>query len=232
MVDRNEVLRLDAAQVEIGEKRLLCAISLAIQRGERVVILGANGAGKSTLLRLAHGLIAPTRGNRESVPAAQQRMLFQRPPLLRTTALGNVQFALRASGMPTQRIDTLAAQALAACGLAAFATRHARSLSGGEQQRLALACAWACAPALLFADEPTASLDLNAVREVEHALLKLNADGAAIVLTTHSLAQARRLAQRIIFLHDGQLTDDLPAAQFFAGNRSQQATLFIEGEVL
>jgi tungstate transport system ATP-binding protein len=220
------LLTLRDVGVSLGKTAVISQINLGITAGEQVVILGANGAGKSTLLRVAHGLIPCTHGVRSAIPPAQQAMLFQRPALLRRSAIENVRFALNARGAPTAQAEA----ALAACGLSALQHQHARSLSGGEQQRLALACAWSLQPRLLFADEPTASLDPQAVRAVEALLLALHAQGAALVMTTHSLAQAKRLAQRIIFLHAGAIKDDVAATQFFAGNQSPEAQIFFDGE--
>ena len=218
------------AGVALGGNSILSGINFSLGAAERVVVLGANGAGKSTFLRLAHGLAPLDTGTRKAPPAAQQAMLFQRPALLRRSALANVEFVLAAYNVPTQQLRSRADVALAACGLAHVRDQFARSLSGGEQQRLALACAWGIQPRVLFADEPTASLDLHAVRAVEASLLGLNAQGCAMVMTTHNLAQAKRLAQRIIFLHNGTIADDVSASQFFAGAQSAHANAFFEGE--
>ncbi len=225
-----ELLTLDNASAVVAGKTLLSAVSLSVHAGERLCVLGANGAGKSTLLRLAHGLLPLATGAKRSVPASEQAMLFQRPPLLKRSAADNVRFVLAARGVPIAEQDARTHDALTACGLSAFTHRYARSLSGGEQQRLALACAWALRPRLLFADEPTASLDLNAIHAVEEVLLALHAQGTAIVMTTHNLAQAKRLALRICFLHQGQLSDDVGARAFFAGEQSAHARQFFEGE--
>jgi tungstate transport system ATP-binding protein len=222
------LITLQNVRYTVAGRALVQDISLRVRAGERLLILGANGAGKSTLLRLAHGLIAPSAGEMHIQNDAQQAMLFQRPALLKRSVRGNVEFALSAHGIADpNRVD----DALTACGLQSMSARHARALSGGEQQRLALACAWALAPQVLFADEPTASLDVQAVRDVERLLLALHAKGCAVVMTTHSLAQAKRLAQRIVFLHKGRVTDDLPVAQFFEGARSGEANAFFEGEL-
>jgi tungstate transport system ATP-binding protein len=156
-------------------------------------------------------------------------MIFQRPPTLHTTVLKQVLFALHtAPDVGDARARAFAA--LAACGLDSFRARNARSLSGGEQQRLALACAWARTPAMLFADEPTAALDFQATPQFERLLLDLNAQGCALVMSTHSLGQAKRLSQRVVFLHGGVVTDDCDTAQFFAGGASEIAAAFLEGE--
>jgi tungstate transport system ATP-binding protein len=224
----DKLLRLENVSVSLRGAAIVHNASLRVTAGERVVILGANGAGKSTLLHVAHGLIPPTTGSLHA-NGVQQAMLFQRPPLLKRSVAEQVEFALAACG----RVDARAvSEALAACGLTPLAARACRSLSGGEQQRLALACAWVMQPRVLFADEPTASVDVNATREVERLLRALNDHGVALLMSTHSLAQAKRLAQRIVFMHAGRITDDVPAAQFFTGARSPEASAFFEGELV
>jgi tungstate transport system ATP-binding protein len=229
MADVNVLMLYDAG-VRVGEKTILRDVSLSVRAGERVAVLGANGAGKSTLLRAAHGIAPLSGGTCVSVPTAQQAMIFQRAPMLRTTVLGHVLFSLKTAHEISDKSDAAHA-ALQACGLSTFASRFTRSLSGGEQQRLALACVWARASTkLLFADEATASLDVGAVQDVERLLLELNARDCALVFTTHAMAQAKRLTQRVVFLFEGAVADDCAAEDFFKGNCSKHARTFIEGE--
>jgi tungstate transport system ATP-binding protein len=187
-------------------------------------------------MRVLHGLLAPTEGRVDwgGLPEAPsgQAMVFQRPILLRRSAARNIDYALRIARIPqaerARRIDA----ALAATGLAAIARRPARALSGGEQQRLAIARAWALAPEVLFLDEPTASLDPAASRAIEALVRDIHAGGTTIVMSTHNLAQARRLAERIVFLHAGRVTECTDAAEFFRAPRSPEAAAFLEGERL
>jgi tungstate transport system ATP-binding protein len=211
-------------------------VSLAIDGRVRTVILGANGAGKSVLMRLMHGLLVPNAGRitwcgREERPHAQA-MVFQRPVMLRTSALRNVAYALRLAGVEASARRARARAALERVGLLPLATRPARVLSGGEQQRLALARAWALEPQVLFLDEPTASLDPTATREVEEIIGGVAAGGCKIVMTTHNLGQARRLADEIVFLHRGRVMEYTPATEFFRQPRSAEANVFIKGESL
>lgn len=210
-------------------------VSLAIDGGVRTVILGANGAGKSVLMRLMHGLLVPTSGRitwcgRDARPDVQA-MVFQRPVLLRTSALRNVAYGLKLAGVPHAERMERARLALERVGLARLAQRPARVLSGGEQQRLALARAWALEPRILFLDEPTASLDPTAAREVEQVIREIAASGCKIVMTTHNLGQARRLADEIIFLHRGRVMEYTPVNVFFRAPRSVEADAFIKGEL-
>ncbi|MCX7174038.1 MAG: phosphate ABC transporter ATP-binding protein [Proteobacteria bacterium] len=214
---------------------VLADIDLRIEAGGRTVILGPNGAGKSVLMRLMHGLLKPTSGQilwnaSESRPRAQG-LVFQRPVMLRRSALANVAYGLKLAGVPHARRGVLARAALERVGLAHLAERPARVLSGGEQQRVALARAWALEPRILFLDEPTASLDPAAARSVEQVIVDIHAAGTSIVMTTHNLGQARRLADEIIFLHAGRITERTPAGEFFQHPRSTEAQTFLEGEL-
>ena len=157
-------------------------------------------------------------------------MVFQRSVLLRRSAAANIEYALRLAGAPPQEWAVRAFSALEHAGLAALARRPARRLSGGEQQRVALARAAALEPAVLFLDEPTASLDPAASRAIEERVRAIHAAGTTIVMSTHNLAQARRLAERVVFLHAGRLVEETPAAEFFRAPRSAEAAAFLEGE--
>ena len=229
-------LRLADVSFEAGGKRLIESLSMTIDRGPRTVILGPNGAGKSLLLRLCHGLLQPTAGSIEwlgsSEPNRWQAMVFQRPVMLRRSAAANIDYALALNGIPRAMRAARAREVLADTGLSSFADQPARSLSVGEQQRLALARAWATAPEVLFLDEPTASLDPAATRAVEDIVSAIDLSGTKIVMTTHDLAQARRLADEIVFLHRGRLLEHGPAAQFFSGPATSEGQAFVAGQLL
>ena len=218
-----------------GEQRIIDRVSLAIDGGVRTVILGANGAGKSVLMRLMHGLLTPSSGRirwcGRDQRAAAQAMLFQRPILLRTSAIANVAYGLKLAGVGHSERLARAAEAMDRVGLAHLAQRPARVLSGGEQQRLALARAWALKPQILFLDEPTASLDPAAAYDVERVIGEIAASGCKIVMTTHNLGQARRIADEVIFLHHGRIAEYTPASVFFATPRSSEAASFLKGEL-
>jgi tungstate transport system ATP-binding protein len=158
-------------------------------------------------------------------------MVFQRPVMLRRSVRGNVEYGLKLAGLPTAERRRVALARLEAVGLARLARRPARRLSGGEQQRAALARAWALDPALLFLDEPTANLDPAATRLVETIVLAMHGAGTKIVMTTHDLGQARRLADEIVFLHRGRIVEHAPAEKFFAAPASPEAAAFIRGEL-
>jgi tungstate transport system ATP-binding protein len=227
-------LRAEGLTYAVRGKTLLDDVAFEIGRG-RTVIMGPNGAGKTLTLRLCHGLIAPSFGMiRWAGPVqanGRQRhaMLFQRPVLLRRSVFGNLTYALSLAGLPRPERKRKAQEALDRFGLADLASRPARLLSGGEQQRLALARAWTLSPEVLFLDEPTAALDPAATRIIEEMVRALEADGISVVMTTHDLGQARRLAEVVLFLHNGRLLEQALADEFFSKPRTEAARAFIKG---
>jgi tungstate transport system ATP-binding protein len=229
------LLQLKSVDLDFGRVRALAGVDLGIARGERVALIGSNGSGKSTLLRVLHGLLPPTRGSVLRDTAARQAMLFQRPYMLRSSALNNVALGLWIAGTPWKQAREGALQALAAVGLAGVALRNARSLSGGQQQRLALARAWSLKPDMLLLDEPTSSLDPHAKRDVEALLAAFAQDGMTLVFASHNLGQVKRLATRVVYLEHGRVLADLPVQDFFNGPRlgdtSLEADLFVKGEL-
>ena len=231
-------LRLDDVGYSAGGKALIEHVSFEIAAVPRTVMLGPNGAGKSLILRLCHGLIRPTSGRvlwlgpDGSHPRLHQAMVFQRPVMLRRSAAANIDYALSFRRLSPVERRRRRDEVLAAAGLADLAGVAARVLSIGEQQRLALARAWALQPQVLFLDEPTASLDPAATRAVEEIVRRIQSSGAKVVMTTHDLAQARRLADEVIFLHRGRLVEHAPAKRFFESPDTREAQAFVKGELL
>jgi len=235
------VVQLREVSVRLGPVEALRRVSLAIQSGERVALVGSNGSGKSTLLRTVHGLLQPVQGQVERHPLLRQAMLFQRPHLLRMSALHNVALGLwldRTQGLSWAQAKARAITALQRVGLSAVAHQNGRQLSGGQQQRLAMARAWGGLPDVLLLDEPTASLDPHAKREVE----TLMADFAAgqgqpltLIWASHNLGQVKRLATRVVYLEGGQVLADLPVTDFFDATQlaahSPAAHAFVQGEM-
>jgi tungstate transport system ATP-binding protein len=173
-----------------------------------------------------------TWGGREHVPPRRRAILFQRPAMLRRTAAANIRYALATAGIPRAEHPKRVAALMAEVGLAGLDNRPARRLSGGEQQRLALARALALDPAVLFLDEPAASLDPAATKAIEDIVREVTARGVKVVMSTHDLGQAKRLAGDVVFLHRGRLIERSPAEEFFAAPRSEEARKFIAGELL
>ncbi|HOB96403.1 MAG TPA: ATP-binding cassette domain-containing protein [Aquabacterium sp.] len=226
------LLALQGAGVHFGAQAALRDITLQIRRGDRIALVGANGSGKTTLLRLLNGLLAPSSGSRLATGAPVTAMLFQRPFLLHFSVRRNLQLALWLARVPAAQRGVRLDDALRRVGLQAMADRPARSLSGGQQQRLALARAWAVQPDILFLDEPTASLDPSAKREVEALIDDFGHAGMALVMSTHNLGQAKRLANRVLYLDAGRLLADLPVDDFFhRTDLPPEAAQFLKGEL-
>jgi tungstate transport system ATP-binding protein len=220
-------------------RRLIDGIDLRLEAGRRTVIMGPNGAGKSLLLRLLHGLIDPSAGDvhwqgrpADRAMRRRQAMVFQRPVMLRRSVVANMLHALHANGLPRSDAKERAQAWLAHAGLSGFADQPARTLSGGEQQRLALARALSLEPEVLFLDEPTASLDPASTLDIEELIQKAAASGTKIVLVTHDIGQARRIADEIIFLYRGRIETFEPARAFFDAPGSAKARAFIEGRIV
>jgi tungstate transport system ATP-binding protein len=227
------LLALESLRFDAGGRTLIDSVSARIPAGRRTVVLGPNGAGKSVLMRLMHGLIEPTAGrvvwsdDRKPV----QAMVFQRPVMLRRSVLDNLTYALSLAGVSHVERTARALDVLHRVGLAHLASRPARVLSGGEQQRVALARAWVLRPQVLFLDEPTASLDPGSSAEVERLIGVIATESCSIVMVTHNLGLARRLADDILFVDAGRITEHTPVADFFAAPRSAQAEHYIRGEL-
>ena len=238
---RNPALDLPLMLVEVRivarDVAILDGITLKLGAGEPTVLIGPNGSGKTTLLRAAMGLIQVssgliTWGGREHSPPTRRAIVFQRPTMLRRSAAGNVRYALAAADVPRAKRDARVAGLLAEVGLQGLARRPARRLSGGEQQRLALARALARDPAILFLDEPTASLDPAATKAIEDIVRAVTARGVKVVMSTHDLGQAKRIGGDIVLLHRGRLIESGRAEEFFNAPRTDEARKFIAGELL
>ena len=228
---------LEEVGIVAGEVTILDGISLTIAPGAPTVLIGPNGSGKTTLLRAAMGLIPVTRGRitwdgREASPPERRAILFQRPVMLRRSAAGNIRYALAAAGIPRADHSARTTELIVMVGLQGLARRPARRLSGGEQQRLALARALARSPALLFLDEPTQNLDPAATKAIEDIVRTVAARGVKVVMSTHDLGEAKRLAGDIVLLHRGRLIEQGPAREFFTNPRTEEAKKFIAGELL
>jgi len=229
------LVQLKAVDVRFGRVAALCGVDLKLARGERLALIGANGSGKSTLLRVLHGLLRPSNGSVLRDSAVRMAMVFQRPRMLRASAVANVALGLWIAGRRWKPALQEAVKALARVGLADSGGRNATSLSGGQQQRLALARAWALQPDLLLLDEPTASLDPHAKREVERLMAEFADAGMTLVFASHNLGQVKRLATRVLYLEQGRVLADLPVLDFFNGSVLEQASpeaeLFLKGEL-
>ena len=230
-------LSLKGVTVERAGKRLLGPINFDVNAGGLTIVLGPNGAGKSTLLRLMHGLIKPSAGRlRYAAPRseafAQQAFVFQTPIMLRRSVLGNLSYPLTAHGTPRSEAEKQSLTWLERLGLESHKHQRASLLSGGERQKLALARALIRKPELLFLDEPCANLDGAATQDIERLIGEARADGTRILMATHDLGQARRLASDVLFLHHGQLLETAPAETFFDTPTTTEAKAFLKGDLV
>jgi len=232
-------LELEGVSFGAGGKRLIKDMDVTFETGPRTVIVGPNGAGKSLFLRLCHGLIEPSEGEirwhgaKNGDAKRHQAMVFQRPVMLRRSAAANVDYALELQGLADKsERRRITDDVLGRAGLRRLADKPARVLSFGEQQKLALARAWAIHPQILFLDEPTASLDPAATHDVEEMIAAIHAQGTRIVMTTHDLGQAKRLADEVLFLHRGRMLERAPADRFFEAPENDLAQAFVRGELL
>ena len=229
-------IELKGLTFERGGKRVIDDIDLEIDSHRVTVIMGPNGAGKSVLLRLLHGLIAPTSGKitwaerpLDASLARRQAMVFQRPVLLRRSAAANVSHALSLRGVKRAERANRVAEALRLAGLEQHAATPARVLSGGEQQRLCLARALSLEPNVLFLDEPTSSLDPASALMIEGLLLDAQRRGIKVILVTHDVGQARRLAKDVVFLNHGRVIEHQDSESFFTNPHSESARAFLRG---
>ena len=218
-------------------QRLVGPVDLTLPGQGATVVIGPNGAGKTTLLQLLHGTARLSRGTIDWACSTEearhhQAFVFQRPVMLRRSVLENLAYPLRLRGVAKAEARAQAADWAARVGLGAMLQRQATVLSGGEQQKLALARALICGPKLLFLDEPCAALDGRATREIEEILQRAKADGTRLILSTHDLGQARRLADAVLFMRGGVIHESGPAARFFDQPETAAARAFLRGDIV
>lgn len=233
----NLPIAFERVSVVAGGVTILDRISLLLEPGAPTVLIGPNGAGKTTLLKTAMGLIAPSSGRiswgGQGIGEPERRaIVFQRPTMLRRSAARNVRYALKAARVPRNRRDARVNELLRLVGLEAVGERPARRMSGGEQQRLALARALARDPSVLFLDEPTASLDPAATKAFEDVVRALVSQGIKVVMATHDLGEAKRLAGEVVLLHRGRMIESSRADVFFDRPKTSEATRFVAGDLL
>ena len=234
-----ELFPLTLAQAETSRrgKKLVGPVDLSLDGSGLCVVLGPNGSGKTTLLRLMHGTARLTRGSVTwacPTPEARhhQAFVFQQPVVLRRTVEENLTYPLRLRGVARKAAKQAAHDWAERVELAPHLNRRAMVLSGGEQQKLAIARALITGPALVFLDEPTASLDGRAMREIEAILLQAKADGTRLILSTHDMGQARRIADTVVFMLGGKVHETGPADTFFDTPQTAEARAFLKGDIV
>jgi len=214
---------------------ILDRVTLQIQAGAPTVLIGPNGSGKTTLLRIVMGLEVPAQGKviwAGGSKPPRRAFVFQRPAMLRRSVAGNLLYALRIAQVPGAEHGERISGLLTLVGLDGLASRPARRLSGGEQQRLAMARALALDPAILFLDEPTASLDPASTKAIEDVIRAAGSGGIKVVMSTHDLPQARRIAGEIVLLHQGHVIESAEVTEFFNSPKTPEASKFIAGDLL
>ncbi|MCW9043859.1 MAG: ATP-binding cassette domain-containing protein [Pseudopelagicola sp.] len=230
-------LSLTNASVRKTGKTILGPVSLTLSGTGTTILLGPNGAGKSSLLRLMHGLDRPASGTvhwavPHDIAHLHQAFVFQHAILLRRSVLDNIAYPLVAHGMARKPARAVAADWLDRIGLTPHANRPANTLSGGERQKLAMARALIRAPSVLFLDEPCSNLDGQATAEIESLLQEAHTQGTRLIMATHDLGQARRLATDVLFIHKGALLEHGPADRFFATPQTPEAIAFLKGDIV
>ena len=226
------VLAVRSLRLSLGGQELLRGLDLNCYESGVTLVMGANGAGKSLFLRSLHGLL-PAEGVIEFAGRSlretqnEQAMVFQKPTLLRRTVQQNMQFAAP-EGTSSAQIEAL----LREVHLNEKAKQPARRLSGGEQQRLALARALLTQPRILLLDEPTASLDPGSVLIIERLIQQAADAGVKVIFVSHDIGQAKRLASDVVFLHQGKITEHTSAQTFFHQPVSREAQAYLVGELL
>lgn len=228
---------LQGVNVSLGGTPVLREVSLRIEPGAPTVLIGPNGSGKTTLLRVAMGLVRPDAGvihwgERAAPEPTGGALVFQRPVMLRRSVAENLQYALSVAGIPRAQRAARVDELLALVGLADLAGRPAPRLSGGERQRLALARALARAPHVLFLDEPTASLDPAATLAIEELVRGVSARGVKVVMSTHDMGEAARLAGEVVLLHRGSVVEAGPVAQVLGNPATEAGRRFMAGQLL
>ena len=230
-------LTLAGAEIYGGGRCILGPVDHSIDQGGATVLLGPNGSGKTTFLKSCHGIVRLSAGSSEWAVSRdeanlKQAYVFQTPILLRRSVLDNVAYPLTVRGASRHSARNIAAEHLAGVGLAELADQRAGVLSGGEKQKLAIARALVIDPEVLFLDEPTASLDGRSTREIETILMDARDRGKKLLMATHDLGQARRLASEILFFLNGKIHEQGPADTFFAEPSTAEARAFLKGDIV
>ncbi len=230
-------IRIEALELRRGGKRILGPLTLTLAATGLSVIMGPNGSGKTSLLRALHGLERISAGavhwpGGTGSPPPRQALVFQTPILMRRSVADNIAYPLRLDGVALAEARARAAAMAAAVGLGGDMARPAQVLSGGERQKMALARALIRSPEVLLLDEPCANLDGRATRDIEAVLARARTHGTRIILATHDIGQARRLADDVVFLHHGRLIEAAPRDAFFDAPQSPEATAYLNGDLL
>ncbi len=217
-----------------GDKKILSDISITFPKTGISVIMGPNGAGKSVLLRTIIGLLKPDSGHVILNPefAGKTALVFQRPVLIRRTVYGNLHHALGIAGFPRRQRRSRIEELIAIGGLTGLENLPARSLSGGEQQRLQMVRALSSNPKLILLDEPSASLDPQSTHAIEEIIKSTSDKNVKLVLVTHDIGQAKRLADDVTFIHKGKILEQNSSPGYFNSPSTPEVKSYLEGDLL
>ncbi|MCX7560171.1 ATP-binding cassette domain-containing protein [Sulfitobacter sp. F26204] len=237
MVEQDLSLRLKEVSVKRRGKTILGPINLELSGSGFTIVLGPNGAGKTTLLKVLHGIERISTGSvkwsiSEGKAQQMQAYVFQRPVMLRRSVRQNLGYPLQLLGLPKPVIASKVLEWSERIGLATMLDHPAPRLSGGEKQKLALGRALIRKPKVLFLDEPCANLDGRSTREIETVLQHANRTGTRVIMTTHDLGQARRLASDAVFLLNGRIHDHGPTPDFLSAPATAEAKAFFQGDIV
>jgi len=237
MVDELLPLKVKGAISRRRGRVLVGPIDLTLEEPGVTVVIGPNGSGKTSLLAMLHGTARMNKGSIEwacdiETARAAQAFVFQRPVMLRRNVRDNIAYPLLMRGTGKTKSREHAEDWAARVGLSGLLERQAMLLSGGEQQKLALARALITSPKLVFLDEPTAALDGRSTREIEDILTAAQAQGTKLILATHDMGQAKRLAREVVFLLHGKIHEHSQADAFFKAPQTPQAQAFLKGDIV
>jgi len=245
-----ELIRTEKLYMKFGEKEVLRNIDLTIQRGEIFALIGPSGAGKTTLLRILNLFEKPTGGSlvfegmREETPhegtphlnagniKRRMSLLFQIPAVFNTSVFDNVAYGLKVRGIDRRTIEEKVSDALNIVGLEGKEKQKARTLSGGEAQRMAFARAIVYEPEILLLDEPTTNLDPANVAKIEEIIRRIHERGTTIVIATHNIPQVKRIAERVGILLNGELIEVNSREGIFTAPKDARSASFINGEII
>lgn len=227
-------LTLTQVQVRRQSKTVLGPVDLRLDTGGTTIIVGPNGSGKTTLLRVMHGIERTNGGTVtwEVDDPAKHAFVFQTPIVMRRTVAENLAYPLKLLKTPQDQIAAAVDHWLARIGLERARHSQATRLSGGERQKLAIARALIRKPDVLFLDEPCANLDGHATREIEALLREVADSGTRLVMATHDMGQARRLANDLVFLLEGRIHETGSAAALFTAPATAELAAFLRGDIV
>jgi tungstate transport system ATP-binding protein len=232
-------LQVENIEKNYNNLKALQDVSFSLNGGKIVVLIGSNGAGKSTLLRIIAGLEKPDKGrvlfNNQILPDREIRkfstLVFQKTVMFSRSVHDNLAYGLQIRGIPNDEINQRISDALEAVGLKDFESRKAKKTSGGEQQRISLARALLLNPKILLLDEPTANLDPNSSRIIEKTISSRKNSDTIIMLATHNLGQAKRLADEVVHIHEGKIIESSSTKNLFDQPQKELTRKFIHGEL-